>query len=189
MQSTPKFKFLGWISLKFNVCTAMASCLFNLNSSIFKTNLSSDILYLLFNWTFIFFHQFHLCNWLMTWRAYMSISNFIAMIPTNDLFLCLFVYPYLSIHSSFLSLSLRHRIYHCLQVSSVQSLSWVWLCDIMNRSTPGLCVHHQLPESTQTHVQWVGDAIQPSHPLSSASPPALNLSQHQGLSKWVSSLH
>ena len=56
------------------------------------------------------------------------------------------------------------------------------LCNPMNRSTPGLPVHHQLPESTQTHVHWVNDAIQPSHPLSSPSPPALNLSQHQGLS-------
>ena len=53
----------------------------------------------------------------------------------------------------------------------------------MNRSTPGLPVHHQLPESTQTHVHFVGDVIQPSHPLSSPSPPALNLSQHQGLFK------
>ena len=51
----------------------------------------------------------------------------------------------------------------------------------MNRSTPGLPVHHQLPESTQTHVHWIGDAIQPSHPLSSPSPPILNLSQHQDL--------
>ena len=59
----------------------------------------------------------------------------------------------------------------------------------MNRSTPGLAVHHQLPESTQIHVHWVGDAIQPSHPLMSPSPPALNLSQHQGLFKWVSSSH
>ena len=59
----------------------------------------------------------------------------------------------------------------------------------MNHSTPGLPVHHQLPEFTQTHVHWVGDAIQPSHPLSSPSRPALNLSQHQGLFKWVSSLH
>ena len=49
--------------------------------------------------------------------------------------------------------------------------------------------HHQLPESTQTYVHWVSDAIQPSHPLSSPSPPAFNLSQHQGLFKWVSSLH
>ena len=63
------------------------------------------------------------------------------------------------------------------------------LCDPMNCSMPGLPVHHQLPESTQTHVHWVGDAIQPSHPLSSPCPPALNLSQHQGLFKWVSSSH
>ena len=63
------------------------------------------------------------------------------------------------------------------------------LCDPMNCSTPGLPVHHQLPESTQTHVHWVGDTIQPSHALSSPSPPALNLSQHQGLLKWVNSLH
>ena len=59
----------------------------------------------------------------------------------------------------------------------------------MNRSTPGLPVHHQLPEFTQTHVHWVGDAIQPSHPLSSPSPPTFNLSQHQGLFKWASSSH
>ena len=59
----------------------------------------------------------------------------------------------------------------------------------MNPSTPGLPVHHQLPKSTQTHVHWVGDAIQLSHPLLSPSPPALNLSQHQGLFQWVSSLH
>ena len=59
----------------------------------------------------------------------------------------------------------------------------------MDCSMPGLPVHHQLPESTQTHVHWVSDAIQPSHPLLSPSPPALNLSQHQGLFKWVSSSH
>ena len=63
------------------------------------------------------------------------------------------------------------------------------LCDPMNRSTPGLPVHHQLPESTQTHVHRVGDAIQLSHPLSSPSPPALNLSQHQVFFKWVTSSH
>ena len=74
-------------------------------------------------------------------------------------------------------------------VPSVQSLSHVRLCDPMNRSTPGLPVHHQLPESTQTHVHWVSDAIQPSHPVSSPSPPAPSLSQYQGLFKWVSSSH
>ena len=72
--------------------------------------------------------------------------------------------------------------------SSVQSLSHVRLCDTMNCSTPGLPDHHQLLESTQTHVHLVGDAIQPFHPLSYPSPSALNLSQHQGLFKWVSSL-
>ena len=63
-------------------------------------------------------------------------------------------------------------------------------CDPMSRvpSLPGLPVHHQLPEFTQTHVHWIGDAIQPSHPLSS-HPPALNLSQHQGLFQWVNSSH
>ena len=59
--------------------------------------------------------------------------------------------------------------------------SCLTLCDPMNRSTPGLPVHHQLPEFTQTPVHRVGDAIQPSHPLSSPSPPASNPSQHQGL--------
>ena len=63
------------------------------------------------------------------------------------------------------------------------------LCDPMNRSMPGLPVHHQLPEFTQTHVHRVGDAIQPSHPLSSPSPPALNPSQHQSLFQWVNSSH
>ena len=72
-----------------------------------------------------------------------------------------------------------------VQFSSVAQSS-LTLCDPMNCSMPGLPVHHQLPESTQTHVHWVGDAIQPSHPLSSPSPPALNLSQHQGLFKRVS---
>ena len=62
-------------------------------------------------------------------------------------------------------------------------------CDPMECSAPGFPVHHQLPELAQTHVHHVSDAIQPSHPLSSPSPPAFNLSQHQGLSKWVSSLH
>ena len=59
----------------------------------------------------------------------------------------------------------------------------------MNRSTPGLPVHHKLPEFTQTQAHQVGDAIQPSHPLSSPSPSVPNLSQHQGLSQQVNSLH
>jgi len=75
-----------------------------------------------------------------------------------------------------------------VQFSSVAQ-SHLTLCNPMNWSTPGLPVHHQLPEFTQTHVHRVSDAIQPSHPLSSPSPPVLNLSKHQGLFQWVSSLH
>ena len=75
-----------------------------------------------------------------------------------------------------------------LQFSSVAQLCPT-LCNPMNCSTPGLPVHHQLPEFTQTHVHRVSDAIQPSHPLSAPSPPALNPSQHQSLFQWVNSLH
>ena len=74
------------------------------------------------------------------------------------------------------------------QFSSVAQ-SCPTLCDPMNRSTPGLPVHHQLPGFTHTHVHRVGDAIQPSHTLSSPSPPALNPSQHQSLFQWVNSSH
>ena len=74
------------------------------------------------------------------------------------------------------------------QFSSVAQ-SCPTLCDPMDCSTPGVPVHHRLPEFTQTHVHWVSDAIQPSHPLLFPSPPAFNLSQHQGLFKQVSSLH
>ena len=79
-------------------------------------------------------------------------------------------------------------IYSGHQFSSVTQ-SCLTLCDPMNRSTPGLPVYHQLREFTQTHVHQVGDAIQPSHPLSSPSPPAHNPSQHQGFVQWVNSLH
>ena len=75
-----------------------------------------------------------------------------------------------------------------VQFSSV-SQSCLTLCDPMDCSTPGFPVHHQLLEFTQTHVHWVCDAIQPSHPLSFPSPPPFNLSQHLGLFQWVSSLH
>ena len=71
-----------------------------------------------------------------------------------------------------------------VQFSSIAQ-SCPTLCDPMDCTTPGLPVHHHLLEFTQTHVLWAGDAIQPSHPLSSPSPPAFNLSQHQGLFQWV----
>ena len=76
----------------------------------------------------------------------------------------------------------------CYWISSLTQ-SCPTLCDPMDCTTPGFPVHHQLPELTQTHVRWVGDAVQPSHLLSTPSPLAFNHSQHQGLFKWVSSSH
>ena len=76
-----------------------------------------------------------------------------------------------------------------VQTFSSVAQSCLTLCDPMNCSMPGLPVHHHLPEFTQTHVHRVGNAIQPSHPLSSPSPPAPNPSQHQSLFQWVNSSH
>jgi len=78
---------------------------------------------------------------------------------------------------------------HLTFVVVVQSLSHVSLCDPMDGSRPGFPVLHYLLQFAQTHVHWVSDAIQTSHPLSSPSPPAFNFSQHQGLFQWVSSSH
>jgi len=103
--------------------------------------------------------------------------------PCYSLELCIqmgisFLFSFAFHFSSFLSYFFFK--FDSVQFSSVTQ-SCPTLCNPMNHSTPGLPVHHQLPESTQTHVHRVGDAIQPSHPLSSPSPPAFNLSQHQGL--------
>ena len=95
--------------------------------------------------------------------------------------------PHLYCHKQ-LSLQ-KHEMRGILQFGSVTQ-SCLPFCNPMDCSTPGLPVHHQLPEFTQTHVHRVGDAIQPSHPLSSPSPPTFYLSQHQGLfQKWVTSSH
>ena len=92
------------------------------------------------------------------------------------------------VHCFWPSFSLFMYIIFKYQFSSVAQ-SCLTLCDPMNRSTPGLPVHHQLPEFTETHVHPVSDAIQPSHPLSSPSPLAPNPSQHQSLFQWVNSSH
>ena len=85
----------------------------------------------------------------------------------------------------------QRRIVTVSSLTQFSSVTWscLTLCDPMDCSTPGFPVHHQLLELPQTHVHWVSDAIQPSHPLLSPSPPAFSLSQHQGLFPWVSSLH
>ena len=104
-------------------------------------------------------------------------------------------YTYTYIHSFFNSIPIYAIIEYWIEfpVLYIQFSSVAQSCptlnDPMNRSMPGLPVHHQLPEFTQTYVHRVGDAIQPSHPLSSPSPPASNPSQHQGLFQWVSSSH
>jgi len=101
-----------------------------------------------------------------------------------------------SLHASFLgsflwyTFQFSNSIIGCISVQfSSVAKSCPTLCDSMDCSTPGFRVHHQLLEPAQTHVHRVGDAIQPSHPLSSPSPPAFNLSQHQGLLQRVSSSH
>ena len=86
------------------------------------------------------------------------------------------------------SLCIYSKTLYSAQFSSVAS-SCQSLSDPKDCSTPGLPVHHQLPEFTQTHVYWVSNAIQLSHPLSSPSPPALHLWQHQDLFQWVGSSH
>ena len=91
-----------------------------------------------------------------------------SVMPSNHLILCL-------------PLLLPPSIFPSIRVFSHESA----LCDIVDHGMPGLPVHHQLPEYSQTHVHRVGDAIQPSHPLSFPSPPAFNLSQHQGLFQQV----
>ena len=83
----------------------------------------------------------------------------------------------------------KHHLFHFWNSFSSVAQSCPNVCDLMDCSTPGLPVHHQLPESTQNQVHRVGDAIQPSHPLSSPSPPAFNRSQHRGFFRWVSSSH
>ena len=133
------------------------------------------------------------------------------MIPSNHLILCRLllllssIFPDIMVFTNESALPIRWPKYWSFsfnispsneysglisfQFSSVQLLSCVRLCNPMNRSTPGLPVHHKLPEFTRTHIHWAGDAIQPSHPLSSPFPPAPNPSQHQSLFQWVSSSH
>ena len=130
--------------------------------------------------------------------------NMMKFIISVNLCLIIHSFPTLGIHyASGTGLSAWDTLQQCLhenvtepesshstisKFSSVAQLCPI-LCNPMNCSTPGLSIHHQLPEFIQTCVHRVGDAIQPSHPLSSPSPPTFNHSQHQGLFQWVSSSH
>ena len=138
----------------------------------------------------------HLRSILIVWQLYTIMHYLLCYLIFQSQHTLVILLNTLDIVSSqlnerFLStraVSLCSQMHFSVQFSTVAQLC-LTLWDPMNCSTPGLPVHHQLPEFTQTHVHWVSDAIQPSHPLSSLSPPAFNLSQHQGLFQWVSSLH
>ena len=122
---------------------------------------------------------------LIWWR---QITSFVSLLtnPIHDLISSQRFYLQIPSHWGFRALA--YEVFISVQFSSVAQ-SCLTLCDPMSRSTPGLPVHHQLPEFTQTHVHRVSDAIQPSHPLSSPSPPVPNPSQHQSLFQWVNSSH
>ena len=120
-----------------------------------------------------------------------SACFFCSILGFTCMYIYIYIYPLQFYYISFYDgktktgASLKHLLlFQSHQISSVQfssvAQSCLTLCNPMNRSTPGLPVHPQLPEFTQTHVHGVSDAIQPSHPLSSPSLSALNLSQHQG---------
>ena len=118
-----------------------------------------------------------------TAQIHLPLKSFVLQIPYFS------VYQTLLNNFSLLKISNTNITLHCtIQFSSVAQ-SCPTLCSPMDCSTPGLPVHHQLPEFAQTHVHWVGDAIQPSYPLLSPFPPTFNLSQHQGLFQWVSFSH
>ena len=115
----------------------------------------------------------------------------ISWIKVNDIAIYMVIYifvDFLSAHLLIFCLLINYwqEAFSSVQFSSVIQ-SCPTLCDPMDCTMPGLLVHHQLPEFIQTHVRWVGDTIQSSHPLSSPSPSAFNLSHHQGLFKWVTS--
>ena len=116
-----------------------------------------------------------------SWEAPFTTQSFRKCLPSQG---CLYLSKMLREHQS----SCCYGSVIFAQFSSVAQLCPI-LCYPMDCSMPGFPVHHQLPELVQTHVHWVGDAIQPSHPLSSPSPPAFNRSQHQGLFQRVSSSH
>ena len=137
--------------------------------------------------------------WMLSFKpAFHSLFSFIKRLFSSFLLSSIRVVS--SVYLSFLIFLLEILILACasstlafctmysVQFTSVTQ-SCPTLCNPMSHSTPGLPIHHQLPESTQTRVRWVSDAIQTFHPLSSPSPPGLNPSQHQGLFQWVNFSH
>ena len=141
------------------------------------------------NWTEVVFHFMNIlqldylfsCWWIVDDGSLRFLAN------TKKDFIKI---TYKSLHWHMISFLLVYSLVNRWsdQIRSVAQ-SCPTLCDPMNHRMPGLSVHHQLPEFTQTHIHRVSDAIQPSHPLLSPSPPAPNPSQHQSLFQWVNSSH
>ena len=125
----------------------------------------------------------YLANWYLIWSMTNLTKNEQITEQTRVFKYLQIIYKYIYVLKNFIPIFLTS-----VQFTSVAQ-SCLTLCDPMNHSTPGLPVHHQLPEFTQTHVHQVSDAIQPSHPPSSSSPPAPNPSQQQSLFQWVNSSH
>ena len=137
----------------------------------------------------------HLCTYghvYQSGKGRLCCSNKISLSQNISLGLsCLLRWPTLcgmGFSQGLLPSKVSHTLSVECQFSSVTQ-PCATLCDPMGCSMPNFLVHHQLPELAQTQILWVADAIQPSHPLSSPSPPAFNLSQHQGLFQWISSSH
>ena len=148
--------------------------------------------YLFYFWYFpVFFLLYLLCYNFPLWKSllfFLNINLFhikrlwwhgVTTVIQNYMFIM-----HINSHMNIISKEIMNN-----RVFSSVTQSCLTLCDPKNHSTLGLPVHHQLPESTQTHVHWVTGAIQPFRPLSSPSPPALNPSQHQSLFQWVNSSH
>ena len=128
-------------------------------------------------------HQYIISTWVIT--GHFNLVDIVKVISAEFLYCKVIIFYFHNLFVRYKSLILFPYL---VQLSSVTQSCWI-LCDPMNRSMPGPPVHHRLPEFTQTHAYRVGDAIQPSHPLSSPSPSAPNPSQHQGLFQWVNSSH
>ena len=142
--------------------------------------------FIFLSWMSRTWHTAFLCSAVTFWDTLSSslLSWFLLLFLVQSLGLLKLPLPDLQNYST----NSWAPLFSSVQFSSVAQ-SCPTLCNPMNCSTPGLPVHHQLPEFTQTHVHRVSDAIQPSHPLSSPSPPAPNPSQHQSLFQWVNSWH
>ena len=134
-------------------------------------------------------------SFLLIWEnSYFSLIFGEKILPDWYSWLAIFILTLWVCHSTLLAYRVSAEKSYMLDFSASVQFSSVTqlfptLCNPINRSTPGLPVHHQLPDLTQTHVHQVDDAIQPSHPLSPPSPPAPNPSQHQSLFQWVNSSH